>query len=559
MDQRHAPAPEAGGGSTAGGGSWAGPTVAERLITLLEEAGVEVVFGVGGTHTLAVLGALERRGRPRFLPVKNEQACSYAALAYARATGRPGVCLTSTGPGALNALSGIAEARLCATPMLHITSHVNRGAYSAAVHESPFQTGTLELVGAAVFDVADVNIDGPFWRAWRRCTGGTAPGTGAALQPGPVSLELAAHTLTDPAVTREANPANDDLPWRPMPLPDLGQVAGTLTGAKRPVLYAGGGVRTPAARAAMEELALRAGTPIVTSIQGKQAAGWSHPLYLGPWAAEQAVHDLFGDADCALVIGSKLSGITTAQWTLPLPAATFRIDASPAEHGRYPGLVPVQGDAGEVCRALSAHVYPARPGRTELAAGIRQAVRASARHRAPAECTFLRALSGALPADALIALDVNKASFWAAKFLPAPAHGTQVFSSYLCLGSSLPMGIGLAAAARPGQLVTIMVGDGGLQLSLSELATVAELEQPVALIVFVDGLYGLLRDNGARPGVRGAEELGVRLKNPSFRGLAEAFGLGYRHVAEPRQVGPALDGINSPTLVEVREAFSRNW
>jgi acetolactate synthase-1/2/3 large subunit len=534
------------------------PTVAERLIELLDDAGVEVVFGVGGTHTLSVLGALERRGSPRFLPVKNEQACSYAALAYARATGRPGVCLTSTGPGALNALSGIAEARLCSAPVLHITSHVNRGTYSAAVHESPFQTGTLELVGTAVFEVADANVDGPFWQAWQRCLGSTGHIDEAAAQPGPVSLELAAHALTVPAYSRVSGPAGD--PRRePASLPDLGRVVDALAAAERPVIYAGGGVRTTAARAAVRELALQAGAPIVTSIQGKQVADWNHPLYLGPWAGEEAVRDLFGDADCALVIGSKLSAIATAQWTLPLPAPTFWIDTGRAEHGRYRGLIPVRGDAGDVCSALVANSHSPQPQRAELAAGIREAVWAAAKQRAPAECAFLRALSQALPADALLALDVNKASFWAMKFLPAPARGLQVFSSYLCLGSSVPMGVGLAAAGRPDQLVVTMVGDGGLQLSLSELATVAELDRPAALVVFVDGLYGLLRDNGTRSGVRGAEELGVRLRNPSFSGLAEAFGLSYQRAEEPGEIGRVLDGIGSPTLIEVPQAFSRLW
>jgi hypothetical protein len=238
--------------------------VAERLVALLEHAGVDVIFGVGGTHSLQLLGALERRSTVRFVAARNEQGAAYMAVGYARATRKVGVVLTSTGPGALNALSGIADAEYSSLPVLHITTWADHGTYSGGIHESPFQSDVMAGVGDGVEQVVDGDVDTPFRAAWDRCSGST---------PRPVTLEIYSK-----AWNAEVDAAGESAPvpavgssGRSVPAAEaemLDRFAAVLDGAQQPVIYAGGGVIRSGASAKLMELAEALGAPVVTSYQG---------------------------------------------------------------------------------------------------------------------------------------------------------------------------------------------------------------------------------------------------------------------------------------------------
>jgi len=162
----------------------------------------------------------------------------------------------------------------------------------------------------------------------------------------------------------------------------------------------------------------------------------------------------------------------------------------------------------------------------------------------------------AMGAPELFAADMSKAGFWAMKFLAARSPSVQAFSSYLAMGTALPMAIGMTVARRRPAL--IVVGDGGLQMSLAELATIAEQRLPVSLVVLVDGAYGMLRDNSLAVG--GSEDLGLTLWNPDLAGLADSFGIPHTAVHSPDGLASILhSGGDEPRMILVSDTFPRNW
>jgi acetolactate synthase I/II/III large subunit len=524
------------------------PTVmAERLLELLEEAGVEVVFGIAGTHTIPLLGAFERRGKPRFVSARNEQGAAYMATGYARSAGRPGVILTSTGPGALNAFAGMAEAKFSSLPLFHITTFVDSGLFSGGIHESPNQTKLLEAVGAGAWKVESEAIDETFWQAWDRCI---------SSPKGPVSLELNARLWNSPAKVGQATRAKTTTPIC-APTNKLDAVIDAVRSAKTPILYVGGGVSLAGAERAVLQLAERLGAPIVTSSQGKSVADWNHPLFVGPWGQDAPVHDLLRSSDLALVIGSKLSALSTLHWQMPLPAKTYRIEPAAERHGHYGHVVPVNADAKAVCDTLLREVSEKSGGRVAAVRQVKELVLSAVKKRAPVEWGFIEAVTHGFPDDGALALDMNKASFWFMKYVPVGRKGVHSFPAYLDMGSAIPAAVGIAESGRKNVLVS--VGDGGFQMGMTEIGTIAEHRYPIAMLVFNDGRYGLLHAAGASDKVRGAKELGIAIKNPDFAKFATSFDISYARVNSSGQLAQQLDRIEGPTLIETNHDFSRNW
>jgi acetolactate synthase-1/2/3 large subunit len=195
------------------------------------------------------------------------------------------------------------------------------------------------------------------------------------------------------------------------------------------------------------------------------------------------------------------------------------------------------------------------PWAADRLAEVRSVVGAGALERSPVDVAFLDVLAEAAAARHL-AIDMTKGGFWAMKHLRVVPDACYAFSGYMAMGTALPMAIGLAAASGGPSLA--LVGDGGLQMSLAELATLAETRLPVTVVVMVDGVYGLLRDNGR--GVGGSERLGVELWNPDFLALGQACELPVALIDTPAQLGQELArDVDGPRMIAVRHAFSRSW
>jgi acetolactate synthase-1/2/3 large subunit len=516
-------------------------TVADATVDALRHNGVDVVFGIGGTHTLPLLGAIERSDLT-FVSTRTELGAAYMAVGYARASGRTAVALTSTGPGALNAISALQDAQWSSLPLIHLTTAIGGepgAGFAGEVHETPVQHELLRLAGKDCLRLSPADPHRAIGSAIRL----------AHEHPrGPVTIEIpagswpASATRPTGAGARAAEPP-------PAGGTGLAELTEALRTARRPVFFVGGGALAHDGGRAVLDLAEHLHAPMVASYQGKTVADRSHPLYLGPWASESAVRDVVGQADVAVVFGSKLSALGTAAWQLPLPATTYRIDLNGRAHPRYPRLRELPADAAAVATGLRAELDPKQPW---APSDVRAEITEGARSRSELAMRYVDALG----APELFAADMSKAGFWAMKFLSTRAPAVQAFSSYLAMGTALPMAVGMTIARR--RPAVVVIGDGGLQMSLSELATIAEYRLPVSLVVIVDGAYGMLRDNSVAVG--GSTDLGLTLWNPDLARLGAAFGIPHADVHSPEQLESILaSGVDGPRLLLVHDTFPRNW
>jgi acetolactate synthase I/II/III large subunit len=523
-------------------------TVASAVVASLLDCDVDTMFGVAGTHTLALLGAVERHPAMRYITARTEVGAVGMAIGYARASGRASAVLTSTGPGALNALSELADARWGCIPLVHVTTSIEVGRFGAAVHETPYQTEFMTRAGKGSVQVVDDDVASAVYRAVEFAM--TYPR-------GPITLDLTVGTLGREAVTPVARARRAPAVAIAQVSPEgLSSLAADVEASMRPVFYVGGGALVADGGGAVRELATKVGAPIVTSFQGKHIADWSHPGYLGPWSGEPVVQSLFGDADLAVVFGSKLSASGTDQWRLPLNGPAHRVDVAPSTHEHYHKLRLTTADAADVAQRLNPMLSPRAPWALERVAHIRSAVISNARERGEIEMEYMDALTRSVGRPRLITYDMTKAGFWAEKYVAAPPGTVQAVSSYLAMGTALPMAIGMAVAS--GEPVLAVVGDGGLQMSIAELATLAELRLPVSVLLVVDHAYGLLRDNGRL--VDGSENVGVALWNPDFERLGAAYNIEVVTVTTPGELEKALDvGSSGPRMLVLNEEFARQW
>jgi thiamine pyrophosphate-dependent acetolactate synthase large subunit-like protein len=516
--------------------------LADAVVAALLSCQVDTIFGIGGTHTLQLLGAIERAPAVRFVPARTELGAAYMAIGYARATGRPAVTLTSTGPGALNVVAALEDASWSSTPVLHLTTSIGEETFAGAVHETPNQQPILAVASKTFIRVDPGDVAGSVARAVASTT--TRPGGAVTLDVAAGSWDSAVSTLPAPA---PVPPVDDEQP-------DLGPLLADLATAARPVVFAGGGAMVTDRGARVLALAERLGAPVVTSYPARTVAPPDHPLYLGPLATEPRVQGLVGEADLGLVFGSKLSALGTGGWRLPLPEVTYRVESHRGPHAKYPNLRHVIGDAGDVAARLLLEVEP-RLG-WGSPAGVRAEILAAKRTSHPDEMAFVDAVSRGPGGAALLTADMSKAGFWAMKFLEGPQRAVHGFSGYMAMGSALPMAIGMAVAT--GEPVVSIVGDGALQMSLAELATLASLRLPVTLIVIVDGAYGILRDNCAAVG--GSTSTGVDLWNPDLVALGSAFDMEVTQAATPPELAASLAvDVHGPHLVLVHQRFTREW
>jgi acetolactate synthase-1/2/3 large subunit len=515
------------------------PTVADELVRSLIRHGVDTIFGIGGTHTLQLLGAIERSPMA-FVPARTEAGAAHMAIGYARSTGRAAAVLTSTGPGALNVVGVLEDATWSSLPVIHLTTSIGVAEFAGGVHETPRQRDVLRLVSK---DLVEVDLDAVNESV------GSAVRTARRRPEGPVTIDVKAGNWFTPTRSSTATIADGDLES-----PDVGSLLDAVRAARRPILFVGGGAVRADEGAAALALAERLGAPIITSYQGKTIASWNHPLYLGAWATEQSVRDLVAQADLGIVLGSKLSALGTAAWQLPLPELTFRVELGRGPHASYPHLRALRGDAVGVARALVDEIEPHESWAD--CSTIRDKIFRRVRQTHPGEMGFLAALEGRPAGARLFAADMSKAGFWAMKFMASATHAKHAFSSYMAMGSGLPMAIGMAVGT--GEPVAALIGDGALQMSMAELATLGDLKLPVTLLVIVDHAYGILRDNCEAVG--GSHSVGVDLWNPDLDQLGTAYGFEVANVRNPGELADVLaNESRHPRLVLVHQEFSRQW
>lgn len=515
------------------------------LVSELHAQGVEVVFGIPGTHNLSVYAALAEHGIQHVLP-RHEQGAGYAADGYARASGRPGVCLTTTGPAVLNASAAASQAYSDSIPVLFISPGMpvqHPGLGDGTLHEVKNQSAAMAAVTARSHRVTRVE-EIPVAVAQAFATMRTG-------RPRPVHLEIPLDLLEAEA---EVEPIGMLPVATAVPATDaVDTAAAALERASTPLILVGGGA-SHASRQVTRTAELL-GAPVLASCNGKGIVSERHPLSLGAGPQHKSAYDLVREADVVLAVGTELS---PADWWLgppPIDGTLIRIDIDPdVIVTNLAPSIPVVGDAGEALDAIIERVDERTETGTESAARWRARLRDESGVEGEPWSQIIDAIDDALPEEGIVAADSAMVCYYGA-LSNLPLHRPRSFlypTGGGTLGYGLPAGIG-AKVAQPDKPVVVLQGDGGTMFTVAELATAAQLGLPLPIVVVDNGGYGEIRNEMAD---RGETVHAVALGHPDFVALAESLGCRGVEIVSPAGLTKAITeafDADRPTLLHVRE------
>lgn len=506
---------------SAGGRTVLRLTGGEAVVRSLVANGVRVVFGIPGTHTLSIYEHLEGYGL-RHVGVRHEQAAGYAADAYARVTGEPGVVLTTSGPGVLNAASALGQAYSDSVPVLLVSAEVRRGGaglYRGLLHEAKDLRGACEaLVDQSYRATCPDEIDAMIALALARARAG---------RPRPVHLEVPADVLEEVGEVPPEPTVAPVVAPRPPDAAALDAASALLAEARRPGVVLGGGARGCGESAI--ELAERLGALVATTANGKGVVDEDHPRCLGAGLHLEAVQRWLASCDAVLVVGSELA--ETDFWGAPGPVGgrLVRLDVDPAQMVRGQRAdVALVGDAGLGLAALLERLRRHQgevPAPRPLEARDRVALeerRREAEARGKRWLEAVAAIAAAIGPETILTSDTSRACYEGALANLRLGAGARFLhpTGFATLGYALPAAIG-AAVAAPERAVVAVSGDGAFQFSLQEIATAGALGRPLPIVVFDDGGYGEIREEMV---ARWSSARDVDAALPDLELLARAYG-----------------------------------
>jgi thiamine pyrophosphate-dependent acetolactate synthase large subunit-like protein len=515
----------------------------ELVVRSLAAHGVELVFGIPGTHNLELYAHLERHAIRHVSP-RHEQGAGYAADGYARASGRPGVALTTAGPALLNVAAAAGQAQSDSVPLLVIAPGMPRAhpaASSGFLHEMPSQQRAMSgVVERSVRVTSHAELGRELADAFAAFRS-RRPRARYVEVPLDLLAEVAeADVPAAPAVRPIAPPADA-----------IAAAAALLGAAKRPGVVAGGGAA--GACAALVALAERLGAPVITTANGKGTIPDDHPLALGARINLPAARSWLESCDVVLAVGTELGESDLWGPPLELSGKLVRVDVDPAQaHSNNIAAVAVIGDARAALEAID-RALPAREPASGAAA-LRSELDAEQRRHAAPWLDWLAAIDGVFGGEAIVAGDSAKCCYYGALgALPARRPRSFLYpAGFGTLGYAVPAAIG-AALAFPDRRVLALSGDGGLMFTLPELASAAALGLALPVVVFVNGGYGEIRDEMI---AAGNAPVGVDLPPPDLPAAARALGCEGTHAADPAALAAAIESAferRVPTLITVPE------
>lgn len=513
-----------------------GDVVLETLAAL----GARAVVGLPGQHALGLFDAL-RRSELAYLSARVENNAGFMADGLARVTGSVAPLLLSTGPGALTSLAALQEAAASSIPVLAISAQIPvaglGGGRHGYLHELPQQSDSFRGIVKHVMTVRAMSqIPTALAEAWR--IAGTAP-RGPVLVEVPQDILLASaeglvpEVVAAPAVAQIAPPA---------PLPEVIELAAVaLASAERPVIFAGGGVVRAGAEDALVALAERLDAPVVTTIGGKSAIGWEHPLSARSWIEDIATTEFLEDADVLLIVGSGVGELSSNYHTFAPRGRVVQIEADLGKLGsNHPGI-GVHGDARialtDIDSALSAVGRSSDSARradaeARVAALLERVLDRVEGQGLEAELGLIRGLREAVPAATPVYWDMTILAYWAwsawdpcgLEFASAQGAGGLGYGFPAALGAAFGREVlaGAGSARSQSPSVLAVSGDGGALYGIAELAVAAQHQLPVVWLIVDDGGYGVLREY--MEGAFGAATA-TELARPDYVALAESFGI----------------------------------
>lgn len=537
-------------------------TGAQAIIASLEAEGVDTIFGYPGGQAIKIYDALYDSKQIHHVLARHEQGATHMADGYARATGKVGVVLVTSGPGATNTVTGIATAYMDSIPMVVITGQVTRGVIGTdSFQESDIVGITMPVVKHSFLLQSTDDLTRTFREAFYIASTG---------RPGPVLIDVPSDLSGAEMVFHYPDSVN--LPsYKPTYRGNARQVkqaAELIQKAERPLLYAGGGIVTSHACAELTELAERMQIPVVTTLMGKGAMRCSNPLNLGPVGMHGSKYANMAVTECDLLIavGARFSDRVTGKVSEFAPhAKVIHIDIDPAEIGKIINpVVPIVGDAKVVLAAINERLAKAdaQPiGRTWVDDVF------SWRERWPfytsdfsdypnaiAPEVVLHKLSQKLdPEASIVTTEVGQHQMWAHQNIHREHARTFISSGGLgTMGFGFPAAIG-AKIGCPESEVVCVAGDGSFQMNSQEMATAKINDVPIKVLII---------DNRALGMVHQWQSLFYNKRysfteladNPDFVKLADAYGWRARRVEKPEDVDAALDEMlasKEPYLLDV--------
>jgi len=532
----------------------------EMVIRALQAEGVEVVFGLPGGTVIPLYDAIHDTKKPFHVLVRHEQAAAHAADGYARASGRPGVCLATSGPGATNLVTGLATAWADSVPVVAITGQ----AATAVIGTDAFQEA--DMIGMTLpilkhsFPVREVErlpfaMKGAFTIA-------------ATRRPGPVLVDVPVdiQKARGPFAYPERVFFPGYRPEVPERLEELPEAIDALKAAERPLLLAGGGANDPGASRFLLELAEAHGIPVAVSLRGKGAFPENHPLFLGlcgmhgTLAANRAAQK----ADFILALGTRFSERTTGRADRFAPGAkVLHVDIDPAEIGKnVPSRWSLVGSVATVLQKIIEALGEWKKGSDSWGETVSR-WKEEDRARLELESLgfsprrILKAIRSAMGDRALVTTDVGQHQMWAAQHFECCGPRSFITSGGMgTMGFGLPAAIG-AAFAAPDRPLACLTGDGSFLMNIQELDTCARYGIPVKIFLFNNGSLGMVRQ---------WQELFYKERYAhtvtdglvDFARVAEAFGVRGTRVSSEQEVDGAIEGAlaaDGPALVEFRIAM----
>ena len=531
-------------------------TGGEWVVEALRAAGVRHVFGLPGVHNLAIYDALLRQHDIAHILSRHEQGAAFMADGYARASGRPGVVVVTTGPGATNVLTPLVESFAGSQPILALMSDIPAaliGKGLGALHEVPNQIDCFKPVTRWAETVTDGRgIAAAIERAFHLFR---------TTRPGPIALSLPTDLLVGKTERRRATLRGS------LPTCDARRIEAAtkrLRAAKRPLIVAGGGVIASDASAELASLAHRLVAPVITSVMGRGAIPESDPLWLGVLPNYRSTKAALEQADVILAVGCRFAHRSTKGLLLNLEfkpeQALIHIDIDPSVIGlMHRPAVGIVGDARDGLRNLLANLGYGSAASEWDADWIRsQRDVRWPRYSAQVD-RLIQILRRALDPRAIVVNDQTGLNYWMEWHFPVLEPRTFLYPvGSATLGYGVPAAIG-AKIAHPEKQVLAVLGDGGFMFSVNELATAVKYDLGIVFLVLNDQRYGAIKY--LQEGIFG-KPYEVDLANPDFPALARAFGAQGVRVDAVDELPEALTRAlrhRGPTVLELPMAVEPPW
>jgi acetolactate synthase-1/2/3 large subunit len=517
--------------------------------------GIEVMFGLPGGAILPLYQVMPEYPQLKHILVRHEQNAAHAADGYARASGKVGVCIATSGPGATNLVTGLATAMMDSVPVIAITGQVPRGAIGKDAFQETDITGiTLPITKHNYLVMHTADLASTIKEAFHIARTG---------RPGPVLIDIPRDVLTESAdfVYPDTVTLKGYKPTMDGHGQQIKRAAKLIAGAKRPLILAGHGVIIANAFDELRGLAETAQVPVITTLLGISSFPEDHVLSMGmPGMHGMAYNNIAIDrSDLLIAVGMRFDDRVTGRLSTFAPhAQVIHIDVDPAEVGKSVHVtVPIVGDAKRVLHALVNEITPTT--RLEWLQEIDELRQEHPSDRLRESDKLLpqyvlKEISDVTNGNAIVVTGVGQHQMWAAQAYTFREPNSFITSGGLgTMGFEVPAAMG-AQVARPDKTVWSIAGDGGFQMTMSELATIVEHQLPVKFALINNGYLGLVRQ--LQDLFEGGKRVSVEYShNPDFVALAEAFGIRAFRVTDKGQMrGAILEAMahEGPALIDFR-------